>query len=239
MIATARLVASPGGRLSRIRCEPPLTLRPTPEAVYLVGSAAGPLGGDDLRIEVEVEEGADLTVRSSAASVALPGVYPSSVAVRARVGAGGALRWLVEPTVAARGCRHRLDADITLARGARLHWVEEIVLGRHGETSGSVTSRLSVEVGGVPLLRHELALGPDHRGGATPAVAGTARAVGTVVVVGGGAGPPSTAFAPGAALLALDGPGFQVVALASDRLTLRRLLDEGVRRGGWEDELVR
>ena len=261
MIATARLAAGTGGRILGLRSEPPLSLRPTPDGVYLVGSAAGPLGGDDVRLEIDVEPGASLVIRSAAASVALPGPAPSTLTVHARVGAGAELRWLVEPTVAARGCRHRIDARIDLAIGARLHWIEEIILGRHGEPSGSVVSRFSVDLDGWPLLRHELALGPDHPHAQTSAAVGDARAVGTVVVIGGsgptrpavfggwsGAGrpprhpapsaDPTSLFGPAAAVLPLAGcpgddhPGFQVVALAADRPTLRRLLDDGISLSG-------
>jgi urease accessory protein len=229
VIATARLVAAPGGRITRLRSEPPLTLRATPDAVYLVGSAGGPLGGDDLRIEIDVEAGACLTVRSAAASVALPGPgprpSPSSLTVEARVAAGGELRWLVEPTVAARGCRHRMAARIDLDDGARLTWFEEIVLGRYGERAGSITSRLSIDIAGRPLLRHDLALGPDHPASATSAVVGDARAVGTAVIAGRGL-KAAHVLGPTAAVMPLAGPGFQAVALASDRLTLRRLLEQ-------------
>jgi len=48
--ASATLVAEPGAdgatRLPVLRSQAPLILRQTPEAVYLVGGAAGPLGGD-------------------------------------------------------------------------------------------------------------------------------------------------------------------------------------------------
>ena len=43
-----------------------------PGLVHLVGGAAGPLGGDDLRLDIEVGPDAVLCVLTVAASVALP-----------------------------------------------------------------------------------------------------------------------------------------------------------------------
>lgn len=220
MIAHARVAVS-GDRLVRLRSAPPLALRSTPEALYLVGAAAGPMGGDELTIEIDVTDGADLTVRTSAASVVLPGPAPSRVTMRVRVEDGCSLRWKPEPTVLVRGCHHRVDARIELAATARLEWWEELVLGRHAEAAGSVFSRLVANLGGQPLLRHELALGPDFPESAGPAVAGGARVVGSVVVVD-----PSWADGdarPGASslgivvVLPLSGPAVQLLALGDDR----------------------
>ena len=45
----------------------------TPSVVHLIGTAAGPLGEDDVRVSVLVRAGARLVVRGSAATLALPG----------------------------------------------------------------------------------------------------------------------------------------------------------------------
>jgi urease accessory protein len=199
--------------------------------VYLVGGAAGPLGGDDLTVDIDVGPGAQLSIRSAAASVALPGpgAAPSLLNVRARIGPGGGLHWMPEPLVAACGCDHRVEATVDVAAGGRLVWWEELVLGRHREASGSVTSRLRVDVDGRALLRHELALGPRHPHAAGPAVLGRAGAVGSVVVVdpaweGARSGAVATGRDPDTAVLALDGPGVQVVSLAASAGALRRAL---------------
>jgi urease accessory protein len=237
MRALARVVARADGRggtrLVTLRSEAPLVLRATQDAVYLVGGAGGPLAGDDLTLEVDVGPGAHLTLRSAAASIALPGRdhTPSRISVRATVGAGGELRWLHEPVVAARGCDHRMEAAVDVAAGGRLLWREELVLGRHGESPGSVSSRLHVDVGGLPLLRHELALGPLHPHSLGPAVVGDARAVGSVLLVEPCRGAHAAAvLGPRAAVLALDGPGVQVVALADDVVALRQVMDQASAR---------
>ena len=236
MRARARVVAEADRhgrtRLVTLRSEAPLVLRSTPEVLYLVGGAGGPLGGDDLSLEIVVGVGARLTVRTVAASIALPGVGPSCVRVRATVAGGGGLRWLPAPVVAARGCVHHMEATVVLEADARLVWREELVLGRHGEPPGSVSSRASVDVDGTPLLRHELALGPEHPAAGGPAVTAGARAVGSVLLVGApwAAPYPSTVLGPTAAVLPLAGPGVLVTALAADASGLRRQLDRGMER---------
>ncbi len=116
-----------------------------------------------------------------------------------------------------------------LEAGAALVWREEIVLGRHREPSGSVITRTSVDLAGAPLLRHELALGPEHPTSAGPAVTAGARAAGSVLLVGPGLlAVSATVLGPTAAVLPLAGAGVQVTALANDAPALRRHLNAGM-----------
>jgi urease accessory protein len=210
--ASARLRAELVGgrtRCTTLRSAPPLTFRETPEGLFLVGTAAGPLGGDELELVVDVGPGATLTVRSVAAQLAQPGPRagaPSSLRVEVTVAAGAELAWLPEPTVAVRGCHHRVTTVIRCAAGARLVWRDEVVLGRHREASGSILQRLRVDRAGRPLLRHDLALGPDWPSSAGPAVLGPARAVGSLVTVGIPEGDGDAGTGPGrrAVTVALD-----------------------------------
>lgn len=233
MKARARVVAEADGRggtrLAVLRSEAPLVLRSTPGALYLVGGAGGPLGGDDLALQVEVGPGAQLTVRTAAASIALPGPGPSRVTVEATVAAGATLEWLPEPVVAVEGCVHHMQSEVVVDAGGRVTWREELLLGRHGEGPGSVVTRAHVDFGGAPLLRHELSLGPRHPFAAGPAVSAGARAVGSVFLAGDGwATLGSVVLGPTAAVLPLAGCGAQVVALAGDSISLRHLLDAGI-----------
>lgn len=236
MRAHAQIVADldPRGRtrLVRLRGQTPLLLRQAggdrPATVYIVGGAASPLGGDDLRLDIEVRAGAAVRVRAVAASVALPGPAgaPSSMAVTALVEAGARLEWLPEQTVAAAGCRHRATSTVTLADGAALRWRDELVCGRHGESSGSVVVATAVTYAGRPLLRQSLTVGPDAPGWAGPAVLGGARTTGTLLAVEPGAGLPPEAVADRAATVRLaGGPATLRTAIAPDAHTLRRLLD--------------
>lgn len=237
MKARARVVAEADGRggtrLAVLRSVAPLLLRPTPDGVYLVGGAAGPLGGDDVRLELEVGPGAALTIRASAASVAQRGPHGgrSVLAVDAVVADDARLEWLPEPAVAAAGCWHRVAATVALSPRASMAWRDEVSLGRHAEAPGRWASRLSVEVAGRALLRQELDVGCPSGGWAGPAVTGGGRSVGSVVVVEPGWSakpPPSAVLSPRAAVLALAGPGVQVTAVADDAVELRRLLEQGL-----------
>ena len=141
--------AGPGGslRLPVQRSQVPLVLRRTPEAVYLVSGAAGPLGGDTLELRIEVRAGATLRLRTVAAAVALPGRYgeASRLTVTATVGPGARLEYLPEPTVAADGARHRTEVTVRLAADATLLLRDEVLLGRHGERGGACRTRLAVD----------------------------------------------------------------------------------------------
>ena len=176
----------------RVRGEVPLVIRTVAGAdgsltAYLVGGAAGPLGGDDVSLTVEVGAGARLRVRSAAASMALPGPHGhrSNASVEVTVAIGGELDWWPEPIVSADGSDHAMRTTIRLAGGASLRWVDEVVLGRHGERGGRLTSRQRVEVDGVALIDHELAVGAAHLDG--PGANGPFRAFATALLHGHGA----------------------------------------------------
>ncbi len=243
MRASASLVAGRSAGSGRTRCttlrsDPPLTLRTTGEGeVHLVGSAAGPVGGDELHLSLTVGAGARLTVRTVAATVVLPGTCgaPSSLTVDVTVGAGAELQWLPEPTVLVRGCDHRATANIRLGAGARLAWREVLVLGRHDEEPGSLLQRLRVDVDDRPLLRNDLATGPAWPASQGPAGTGGARAVGTELVVAPdnawlrAADPPVDPTVDPAgvrmAVLPLDGPAALVSVLAASPLAALSALD--------------
>ena len=104
-------------RLVELRSDPPLVLRSTPAALYLVGGAAGPLGGDDLTLDVVVGPHACLTVRSAAATLAQPGATSarSRTSLRFDVAEGAALHWRPEPLVSVCGSDHQIDTVVALS----------------------------------------------------------------------------------------------------------------------------
>lgn len=262
MRATARVVAAcdqhGATRVPVLRSESPLVLRTTTASrprlspgatVHLVGAAAGPLGGDDLLLEVEVGPGAALCLRTVAASVALPGAAgaPSRLQVQATVASGGRLVWLPEPLVAAAGCDHQAHSRLALADGARVSWRDEIVCGRHGEPPGDAVTSLAVTYADRPLLHQDLAVGPRAPGWDAAAVLGDARAAGTLLRVEPDWGdapprpqvptaarqPPAGSAAPCAAAAStpLAGPGVVTTAVGPDTPTVRRLLT-----AAWQEE---
>ncbi|MEU9994599.1 urease accessory protein UreD [Streptomyces sp. NPDC050848] len=237
--ATARIVADADGGLPVLRSDGPLALRRTRATgpytrVTVVGAMSAPLGGDRLAIESEVRDGAWLLVDSAAATVALPGrsAEPATYDVRLAVGDGAVLRWLPEQLVCAQGSALVMRTTVALAPTARLVLREEQILGRHGEETGTLLSRLTVHRAGRPLLDQEVAYGPGSLGGWDGgAVLAGHRAVGQLLVVDPAFEKDPVeprALAENAVLAPLAGPGALVTAVAPDALRLRRVLDEAL-----------
>ncbi|WP_392668581.1 urease accessory protein UreD [Streptomyces sp. LN785] len=241
--ATARITAVPDGRgttaLPVLESDGPLALRRTRAAtapyarVTVVGAMSAPLGGDRLAIEARVEDGARLTVDSAAATVSLPGpgpaVQPATYGIELTVGEGAELNWLPEQLISACGSELHMTTKVELAAGARLVLREEQILGRHGETTGTLTSRLTVHRAGRPLLDQHTAYGPGAPGGWDGgAVLGGHRAVGQLLLVDPSFDekrPETRLLGPTAVLTGLVGPAVLVTAVAPDARLLRAVLD--------------
>ncbi|KOU16496.1 urease accessory protein ureD [Streptomyces sp. WM6368] len=248
MRATARIHAAADGRggtaLPLLAGEGPLALRRTRSSagdwagVMLVGAMSAPLGGDHLTVEATAGPGAHLALASAAATLALPGRSgePARYDVHLTLEDGASVRWLPEPLVSVRGSDLRVRTRVRMAPTARLVLREEQVLGRTGEAPGLLRSRLTVDLGGRPLLDQELACGPGAPGGWDgPAGLAGHRALGQLLVVE----PAFAASPPAAAVLGefavvtpLAGPAVLVTALAPDALRVRELLDAACRTYG-------
>jgi len=224
MRSTATLVVGPGERVVRSFDDPPVAFRSTPEGVYLVGTAATPVGRDQVAIDVEVLADARLRLRSTAATVAWAG-EGSSHELAVRVGERASLDWRPEPLIVTAGAHHRQRARVDLAPSARASWSEAVVLGREGERAGWAGLRLDVDVGSRPLLRHELRVGPSAASWDGPAVLGRHRCLGLCLVVGPDLVPPVSRLGPGWAWLRLDGPGWLWLGVADDLPELGQLLE--------------
>lgn len=218
MRAAARVVAEldGGGRtaLRVLKGEAPLLPRRTgPNEVHFVGGAAAPLGGDELTMEIEVGPGAELVVRTVAASIALPGRSgeASRLSVAVSVADGGRLLWLPEPLIAAARCRHTTVSTVDLDPAAELIWREELVCGRHGEEPGDVTLSTVLRRGGRSLYRSDVSV-ESLRG---------ARVLATVVSTH--AHPP--AATPMSAVMALAKGGTVATVLGRDLTETRRVTD--------------
>jgi urease accessory protein len=137
------------------------------------------LDGDAVRIEVEVGPGCTLEIDDVGGTVAYPGT--SSWHVRARLGAGASLLWRGLPFVVAADATARRHTDLVLDSGARVLMRETLVLGRHGETGGVLSSSLVATGSGGPLLVEHLDVDASRPG---PGVLGTHRVVDSVVAIG-------------------------------------------------------
>lgn len=149
-----------------------------------VNGAAGPLGGDRLRLDLRVEAGAAVRVRSTGAALVQPGPHgaPSHSDVHIELGEGSRLDWWPEPTVSVRASRHRTSTLVRAHPTAEARLVEHVVLGRHGEPCGALALHQRVEVGDRVVLDHELELGTGVLAG--PGAHGSGRAVVSAVMLG-------------------------------------------------------
>ena len=218
-------------RIAELAATAPFAAKITGDAVHLIGAAAAPLDGDHVTIELDLAPGTRLTVRTVAATMAWPSRgddAPSLMELRASVGDGAELRWLHEPLVPVRGCRHELRTHVELASTARLVWREEVILGRLREVPGSLHAHTRVLRGGQPLLHAELQV--DGAGfHSAPSILAGARAVGSVLVVGPGL-PDHHASVVDAglrgAVLELEGGGRLASAAGASVARLRAWLDD-------------
>ena len=161
MIARTAAVVEPGGVLGEVACAPPLTLRQVHSDVAgrcelrLVGTAAGPLAGDDLSVSLRLRPGARATLRATGASLAQgrPGGGPAVLALRADLAERSDLIADPGPLVVCHGSRVDVRVELALGPGAAVDWRELIVLGRTGEPAGKATLRWDVTREGRPVLR--------------------------------------------------------------------------------------
>ncbi|MDT4902390.1 MAG: urease accessory protein [Pseudonocardiales bacterium] len=160
MIARTSAVIRADGGLGAVRCEPPLTLRqvgtddPATSALCLVGTAAGPLPGDDLALDLRLEPGACVQLTAAGASIAQGrGGTAATLRWSAEVGAGALLHADPGALVVCEGSRVDVAVQIALARNAAVEWHELVVLGRRGDArAGAATLRWDVTRDGRPLL---------------------------------------------------------------------------------------
>lgn len=200
-----------------LRSAAPLTLLPVRgrPVVHLVGSAAGPLGGDDLTLTVEVGPHARLTIAGVAATVALPGRHGggSRMTTHLRLGEGAVVDHLPEPTVVTARARHESVLTVELAEDAHLHTRETVVLGRANEVAGELTTALDVTRRGRPVLRQRTSV-------TTEALLGR-RVLATELST---ADPRETASGEWWSRTRLAGGGTLTTALADDAVTALREL---------------
>jgi urease accessory protein len=161
---------------------PPFWCRWDGATLWMVGSAATPVGEDDITLDLHVGEGVRATVRSVAAMV----VYAARgdgtrLTTRLHVAAGATLAWQPEPVIVTARAAHRSATVVDVATGGALLADELVVLGRSDEVAGRY-------VGEVDLRRDGVGVSLTSFDTATPGWAGPggtagAKVVGTRVVV--------------------------------------------------------
>ena len=214
------LEIGPGGSIAELRRGPRLAPRILGRDAGAVRAAfvptqAGPLAGDEDRVRIVVRAGATLIVEPVAATVALPGAARTLLALEVTLEAGGRLVLDEAPLIVAYGADVERRCAIELATGACAALRETVVLGRDGESPGTLSSSLRATLAGRALLHDGLRL---RDGDAHVALAPGHRVVTTLSLLG--LRPPA---APGVlelegagALLRASGPALAAVAAASE-----------------------
>jgi len=156
--------------------------------VYVLHPPGGIVGGDQLRVGVEVGGGAHALVTTPAATKAYRTSGPcSTLENRLGVAAGGALEWLPQETILYDGSALRARTRVELAAGAAFLGLELVCFGLPARDEGFARGRcqLAFEVwrDAAPLVLERGAYDGD---GAVPAAAwglGGAPVMGTLLVV--------------------------------------------------------
>ena len=232
MIARTAAVVEPGGVLGELACAPPLTLRqvhsdvPGRLELRLVGTAAGPLAGDDLAMSLRLRPGARATLRATGASLAQGDSQDAGTLwLRADLADGSDL--IADPGALIVCHRSRVDVrlELTLGRDVTLDWRELIVLGRTGEPPGAATLRWDVTRLGRPVLRQFVDLADPAWtawGGVT-----AGRRVMACALIADPAGSPRTVVAsPTAVAQRLADQVLLVTVLGDDAATTAAELDD-------------
>lgn len=174
--------------------------------VALVAGGAMLLGGDRVRVEVEVGEGCTLEIEDVGGTVAYESTgEPSRFDVAIRLGQGAHLHWWSHPFVVTAGADIARRTTIDLDEASSVLLRETLVLGRSGERGGRIRSGLHAELGPgrMPLLHEELELdGMAGRAG----VLGEHRVLDSAILLGRRPASPTTGPV-GTTVLELDGPG--------------------------------
>ena len=222
-----------GTRFAELSATAPISLRETPDALYLVASAQGLLSDDVIRLEIVVGAGAHLRIKSAAATIAYAS-RDAHLEVDATVGVGGRLEWLPEPLIATARCHLVSSVQVALDADASLDWLDECILGRSDEEPGSVELGISIERGSSPLLRHRVVVGEALSGWDGPAILGVNRAIGQRVIVDPRRAEFLTTSATSSestwALLPLDAGGVLITAVGADLVGLRNSMAEALLR---------
>jgi len=109
----------------------------------IVNTAGGMTGGDRFDLDIGVGDGATLVLTTAAAEKIYRSLEPDTeIAVKLRVGDGGALAWLPQETILFDQARLRRSIEVELSAGADLLLAEAIVFGRSAMGEAVLQGRL-------------------------------------------------------------------------------------------------
>ncbi len=174
---------------------PPYWCRWDGATLWIVGSAACPVGQDDITFTLDVGPGVTADVRGVAATIVYTATGEgTSIRTRLVVGDGAALHWAPEPVIVTALARHRSCTEVHAAEGATVRVDETLVLGRQGETSGVISSGVVVARDGATVLRSSFDTGLPGWDG--PGGTDGADVVGTRLLLGPSHGSSPVEVAP-------------------------------------------
>ncbi|MDQ2678987.1 MAG: urease accessory protein UreD [Actinomycetota bacterium] len=227
-----RLHASAGGRVdaSGRLAAAPLWCRWDGDTLWIVGSAASPVGQDDVRIRFEVGAGVHARVRTVAAMVLYAARGDgSSLHTEIHVGPDASLHWAPEPVIITGRADHRSTTLVEVAAGSRVTVDELVVDGRNDDDRGGrLVSELGLSLDGLTSLRSSFDTATPGWNG--PGGTDGARCLGTRLAVGHPVevAPTVAVSSACAGLLRPERGGLLAVAVADDpgsaRSEIERLL---------------
>jgi len=251
VIARTTAVVEPGGVLGELACAPPLTLRQVQGddrdrcELRLVGTAAGPLAGDDLSISLELRAGARATLRATGASLAQGrgsgdyrgsgdcrghGAHDGVAALSIRTDLAEGADLVADPgaLIVCQGSRVDVRLELALGAGAAVEWRELIVLGRAGEPPGRATLRWDVTRLGRPVLRQFVNLDPHYDPALTARAGLTAgrRVLACALIADPASAPRTVVASPTAVAQRIDDHTLLVTVLDDDAARATRQLDD-------------
>jgi urease accessory protein len=231
VIALATAAVSASGAVRRFASAPPLTLRqvngedPSSTTLCLVGSAAGPLAGDQLTIELDVAEDARACLIATGAMMAQgDGDMPARLLTRVSVAAGATLDVEPGPLIVCAGGSVDVRIEIELDPTASLRWRELLILGRFNEPAGAVRLSWHVDSGDQPLLRQTIDL-TDRERTAWPGMLQGKRVMLSELAVQPGTIHRTVVHSPTAVIQRLNENASLTSVLADDAAAAVRVLD--------------
>jgi len=238
VIARTTAIVESGGVLGEVACAPPLTLRQVQSEardrceLRLVGTAAGPLPGDDLSVWLRLRPGAKATLRATGASVAQGRGQDEAAALSIRADLADGAELVADPgaLIVCRGSRIDVRVELTLGTAAAVEWRELMVLGRSGEPPGRATLRWDVTRLGRPVLRQflDLDLGLDHGldHGLDLGLTAGRRVLACALITGPAIAPRTVVASATAVAQRIDDHTLLVTVLDDDAARATRQLDE-------------
>jgi urease accessory protein len=198
----------------------------SPCEAVIVNTGGGVAGGDSLRVEVALNEGAQVMATTPAAEKIYRSDGPASrLEARLSLGPRARLLWLPQETILFDGARLERKLVVDMAGDSELLLVESLVFGRLAMGETAIDARLSdswrIRRAGQLVFADETRL--DHAAAALDriAVGADARAVATIIA----AAPNVEARLPDLrAAFEANGEGVEAGASAFDGLVVARLV---------------